>query len=119
MDRRALWTRLLAQAPRCEMTLRGETVQLVPLPARALLSLEGEGDGEASPFAAALRGSAALAAACLRKDGKALFSSPEEVLDTLTAEEINAVAGHYQRWSRTWDASYDSDEGEIAALKKV
>ena len=117
---RPLWTRLLADAGGCEMTLRGETVQLVPLPARALLSLEAEvQDAGASPFAAALRGSAALAAKCLRKDGKAVFSGAEEVLDTLTAEEINAVAARYQAWSRAWDASYESDQEEIAALKKV
>lgn len=114
------WTRLLQKPEEREITVRGETFCLVPLPARALLAVEAEAARETgSPFARALRGSAALTARCLQKDGKAVFDGAEAVLDALTAEEINGVAEQYRRWSRSWDASYDSTEEEIASLKKV
>lgn len=114
------WKRLLTEPEGCAVTLRGERCRLVPLPARALLAIEAEGEAETgSPFARALRCSAALTARCLQKDGRAVFDGADAVLDALTAEEIDGVAERYRQWSRTWDASYDSTEKEIASLKKV
>ena len=110
---------LLRQVRSCEVSLRGKTVDMVLLPAGVLLELQCAGEGAESAFAEALRGNAALAAKCLRKDGEAIFANGDEVLNTLSAEEIHAVVERYRVWSAEVDPSYGSDKERIEAIKKV
>lgn len=110
---------LLCQRRACEVTLRGERLQMVLLPARSLLELRLQAEEEGDGFVQALRGNAALAARCLQRGGKAVFESGEEVLDALSAEEINGIVAQYRQWSAEADPSYESDGARIDALKKV
>lgn len=115
---RALY-RLLHQERSREITLRGETLQMVLLPARTLLELQLAAEDARSAYEKALRGNAALAAKCLRKAGKAVFADGAEVLDTLSVEEINGIVSCYRMWSAEIDPSYNSGEERIEAIKKA
>ena len=111
---------LLCREQSRAFTLRGETVMLTLLPARALLALRAaEEEGAEDTLERALHTNAALAAQTLHAGGEALFSSAEEVLDTLSAEEIHAVAAAYCAWSREADPGFGCGKDEIEALKKA
>lgn len=115
---RALY-RLLNQERRREITLRGETVQMVLLTARALLALRLEAERAEDAYTQALCGNAALIAQCLRRDGEAVFASGDEVLDSLSVEEINSIVARYRQWSAQIDPAYGSDGESIEAIKKA
>ena len=110
---------LLRQVRSCEVSLRGQTLDMVLLPASVLLELRHAFGGAESEFAEALQGNAAFVARCLQKDGKAVFANGDEVLDTLSAEEIHAMVERYRVWSAEVDPSYGSDKERIEAIKKV
>ena len=112
------WHRLLHEVQTKPVTLRGEDFVMRLLSAWELLMLWDDG-GENTDFARALHSGAALTAACLTKDGKTVFSSAEEVLKTLSAEEINGIVAAYQAWSRRADPGVDASEETVEALKKA
>ena len=92
-----------------DFTLRGQNVRMVLLSAAELLELRAKERAEegGDAFFDGLRGCAALAARCLKVCGAPVFRSTREVLQTLSAEEINAVAAAYSAWSREIDPGFD------------
>lgn len=104
-----------------DFTLRGQNVRMVLLSAAELLELRAKERAEegGDAFFDGLRGCAALVARCLKVCGAPVFRSTREVLQTLSAEEINAVAAAYSAWSREIDPGFDCGEETAEVLKKV
>ena len=109
--------RLLNEERAQDFVLRGQKVHMVLLSAAELLELRAKEGGDA--FADGVHGCAALAARCLCIRGTPVFQSAQEVLQTLSAEEINAVVAAYSAWSREIDPGFDCGERSAEALKKV
>ena len=113
--------RLLNEERGRDFVLRGQKVHMVLLSAAELLELRAKESAEegGDAFADGVHGCAALAARCLCIRGTPVFQSAQEVLQTLSAEEINAVAAAYSTWSREIDPGFDCGERSAEALKKV
>ena len=94
---------------------------MVLLSAAELLELRAKESAEegGDAFADGVHGCAALAARCLCIRGTPVFQSAQEVLQTLSAEEINVVAAACSTWSREIDPGFDCGERSAEALKKV
>ena len=99
------------------IAVRGEMLDMRLLSAAELLEISAA-CGASPALMEALPGLAALAAICLQKNGAPVFASAQEVLQTLSAEEIHAVAAAYADWSEAADPGMDSGEETIEALKK-
>ena len=110
--------RLLNQEHTKAVMLRGQTLELRLLSAQTLLELRISQQA-ADDFSRALQTGAALIAKSLHAEGVPVFESEKEVLDTLCAEEINAVVAAYHSWSREIDPGFDCGTESIEALKKV
>ena len=112
--------RLLNEERVRDFVLRGQKVHMVLLSAAELLELRAKESAEegGDAFADGVHGCAALAARCLCIRGTPVFQSAQEVLQTLSAEEINAVAAAYSTWSREIDPGFDCGERSAEALKK-
>lgn len=113
--------RLLNEERAQDFVLRGQKVHMVLLSAAELLELRAKESAEegGDAFADGVHGCAALAARCLCIRGTPVFQSAQEVLQTLSAEEINTVAAAYSTWSREIDPGFDCGERSAEALKKV
>lgn len=113
--------RLLNEERAQDFVLRGQKVHMVLLSAAELLELRAKESAEegGDAFADGVHGCAALAARCLCIRGTPVFQSAQEVLQTLSAEEINAVVAAYSAWSREMDPGFDCGERSAEALKKV
>ena len=109
---------LLHAAQKHPVSLRGQSLEMRLLPACEMLLLMERASGE-DEFSDALNTEAAVAAASLEKDGRAVFSSTEEVLKTLSVEELHGFMEAYQSWSRRDDPGVDAPEKDIEALKKA
>lgn len=83
------------------MAMGGQEYALLPVTAMELVRAGAEtgallaGDAPERPGDRELIFSAAIVAAGAHLDGRRAFSGPEEVLETLTAEEILSAAGEY------------------------
>ena len=122
--------RLLNEERARDFVLRGQKVHMVLLSAAELLELRAKESAEeggdayfaldsALSYRYKAHGCAALAARCLCIRGTPVFQSAQEVLQTLSAEEINVVAAAYSTWSREIDPGFDCGERSAEALKKV
>ena len=111
--------RLLNQERTRDVTLRGQRLTMTLLSAQELLELRFSEGTEDDAFSNALHTNAALIVKSLRSEGTPVFESAEEVLNTLSTEEINAVVAVYRRWSREIDPGFGSGEETIEALKKA
>ena len=103
-----------------EITVRGQTMEMRLLSAMELLELSAAcgAAGEELSLADTLEGHAALAAKCLLRGGKPVFSTAAEAMEILAAEEIHAVAAAYACWSREADPGMDSGAEWVETLKK-
>ncbi len=115
---RALYRLLHAEQSR-PVRLRGQTLTMTLLTAQELLEIRFAGNADDDEFTQALHAGAALAAKTLKQDGKTLFLNTEEVLQALSAEEINHIVETYHSWSAEIDPGFDCDEQTMEALKKV
>ena len=116
----ALLYRLLNCRERRPFSLRGRALTLALLPAQELLAARLAGETAEDPLEGALHGSAELVSRCLRtRRGRRVFSGAGEVLKALSAEEINAVAAAYRRWSAEIDPGLSRDAETLDALKKA
>ena len=116
----ALLYRLLNCRERRPFSLRGRALTLALLPAQELLAARLAGETAEDPLEGALHGSAELVSRCLRtRRGRRVFSGAGEVLKALSAEEINAVAVAYRRWSAEIDPGFSCDAEMLDALKKA
>ncbi len=115
---RALY-RLLNDEQTQMIQLRGQKLTMVLLTAQELMEIRFAGDEGTDEFSKALYSGAALAAKILKQDDERLFLNAEEVLQTLSAEEINHIVESYHRWSAEIDPGFNCDEKTIEALKKV
>lgn len=111
--------RLLNQECTKEVTLRGQALMMTLLTAQELLELRLYEQAAEDTFSKALQTGAALAAKSLKADGAQVFSDAEEVLNTLSAEEINSIVAAYRRWSGEIDPGFGSGDKDIDELKKV
>ena len=94
---------------------------MVLLSAAELLELRAKESAEegGDAFADGVHGCAALAARCLCIRGTPVFQSAQEVLQTLSAEEINAVAAAYSTWSREKFEARAGREAAVACAQTV
>lgn len=115
---RALY-HLLNQEQSQTIQLRGQNLIMVLLTAQELLEIRFAGDQAADEFSKALHSGAALAAKALQDKDEKLFASAEEVLRTLSAEEINHIVESYNRWSEEIDPGFGCGEETIEVLKKA
>lgn len=115
---RALY-RLLNQERTREVTLRGQRLTMTLLNAQELLEMRLSERSEDDDFSNALHTNATLITKSLRSEGTPVFECAEEVLNTLSTEEINAVVAAYRRWSAEIDPGFGSGEETIEALKKA
>lgn len=111
--------RLLNQECTKEVTLRGQTLMMTLLTAQELLELHLSERAEDDAFSRALHTDAALVAKSLHREGAPVFECTEEVLNTLSVEEINALVAAYRRWSGEIDPGFGSGDKDIDELKKV
>lgn len=110
--------RLFAQEREKTVTLCGHAVRMKLLTAYEMLLLHLEEQKKADAAEAALWGNAALLCACLQGEEGRLFQSAEEVLHTLSLEEINHLVEAYRAWSGEVDPSVCAAEETVETLKK-
>lgn len=67
----------------------------------------------------ALCSNACLLAKALQRDGKAVFQSGAEVLDSMTARRIGALARQWADFDRAEDPAPEDGEERCQALKKA
>ncbi len=115
---RALY-RLLNQEQTQTIQLRGQKLTMVLLPAQELMEIRFADEQGTDDFSKALYSGATLTAKVLKDEEEPLFMSAEEVLQTLSAEEINHIVESYNSWSEEIDPGFDCDEETIEVLKKV
>lgn len=112
---------LLCRAHSCEVNVGGETYELRILSAHEVLALRHELTEceSADEVQRALRGNAILLARALYRDGESVFNSAEELLDTLSVGEINALVGQYAVLDGAANPSAEGGREEIETLKKA
>lgn len=112
---------LLCRAHSCEVNVGGETCELRILSAREVLALRHElAECEIADEAQrALQGNAVLLSRALYRGGESVFNSAEELLDTLSVGEVNALIGRYAVLDGAVNPSAEDGRKEIETLKKA
>lgn len=103
-----------------KVNMGGDELDLVPLNARQYLSARMEADALSESFGddevskAVLLG-AGLLSKCLFRDGERLFMSAQNVLDSMSAEEIIHIAGYVDLETDTKERIVET----VVRLKKI